>query len=65
MGYAVFQNAGLIALLLIYVIKWVNREALDESRSLSLMAMIFYIFISVNQLMYFGLTSLFGLLATV
>ena len=42
----------------IFMMKWGRGEKLDMSVSMSLMAMIFYIFISVNALTYMGLTTL-------
>ena len=42
----------------IFVSKWAREEELDESISMSLMAMIYFIFLAVNSLTYFGMTTL-------
>ena len=57
LGVAFFSNAGLLALVYIFVSQWSKGEMLDESISVSLMAMVFLLFLTVNQLTYFGMTS--------
>ena len=47
----------MIALLYIFISKWARGEELDESISMSLMAMIYFVFLAVNSLTYFGMTT--------
>ena len=58
LGLSVFQNGGLIVIIAILVPKWARGEKLDEGVSMSLMAMVFYIFMSANAMTYYGMTSL-------
>jgi len=61
----VFQNGGLIALLYIFLSKWNRGELLDESISMSLMAMIYFVFISVNGMTYYAMSTFQTFLAIV
>jgi len=65
LGISFFQNGGMLALLYIFLSKWSRGELLDESISMSLMAMIYFIFLSVNSLTYFGMTTLQTFLAII
>lgn len=56
LGFAVFSNFGLIAILYILLMQWWREQPLDESVSIALMAMIYYIFYSVNLVTYIGIT---------
>jgi hypothetical protein len=56
LGIAVFSNGGLIVLNNIFLVQWGRGDKLDSSVSMSLMAIIFYIFISVNAMTYMGMT---------
>jgi hypothetical protein len=47
------------------MVKWSRGDVLDMGVSMSLMAMIFYIFISVNSMTYMGLTVLQSFLSAV
>jgi ABC-type multidrug transport system fused ATPase/permease subunit len=58
LGFAVFSNFGLLALMIIFLKTWYQEIELDESVSISLMAMIFFLFYSVNIMTYMGLTTL-------
>jgi hypothetical protein len=42
----------------ILIPKWARGEKLDEGVSISLLAMVFYIFLSVNSFTYYGMTTL-------
>ena len=55
-GISLFQNVGLIVLNNIYLVQWGRGDKLDPAISMSLLAIIFYIFLSVNAMTYFGLT---------
>jgi hypothetical protein len=56
LGIAFFMNGGLLVLNNIFFIQWSRGEKLDQGVSMSIMAIIFYIFLSVNCMTYFGLT---------
>jgi len=58
LGISFFSNGGLIATLAIFIPKWARGEKLDEGISISLMAMIYLIFYSVNSLLYYAMTTL-------
>jgi hypothetical protein len=57
-GFTIFQNAGLVAVIYIFIPKWARGEYLDNSNSFSTLAMIFYIFLTVNNLAYFAMTNI-------
>ena len=63
LGISVYQNAGLVVIILIMVGLYQAEQKLDEAISMSLMAMLFYMFIGVNMLFYYGLTTLIAFLA--
>ena len=52
LGNSVFQNGGLFVILAIFVPKWSRGEQLEEGNSISVMAMVYYIFVSLNMLTY-------------
>ena len=56
-GTSVFQNGGLIVGIAILIPKWARGEKLDEGISMSMMAMVYYIFISVNMMTYVSMTA--------
>ena len=58
LGLSVFQNGGLIVTIAIFIPKWMNGELLDESVSISVMAMVFFLFISINAMTYYAMTTL-------
>jgi ABC-type multidrug transport system fused ATPase/permease subunit len=58
LGFAVFSNGGLIACIAIFGSQWARGEELDMGESMSLLAMVFYIFLSVNSMTYMAMTSL-------
>ena len=57
LGNSVFQNGGLFVTLAIFVPKWSRGEELEEGNSISVMAMVYYIFISINMLTYWALVN--------
>ena len=57
LGLSLFQNIGLVVLLAIVIPKWNNGELLEEEVLIPLMAMVFYLFISVNAMAYYSLTT--------
>ena len=63
LGISVFQNAGFAVIITIVVGLYRSGEKLDEATSMSLLAMLFYMFISVNMLFFYGLCTLVAFLA--
>ena len=57
LGLSIFQNGGLVAIVAILIPKWYRGEELVESESMSIMAMVFFIFASVNFLTYVAMTT--------
>jgi len=57
LGISVFQNGGIVAVLIIFTRKWYMGQKLDESVSMALLAMCYYIFLAVNALTYFAMTT--------
>lgn len=55
-GLAFFSNGGLIVLNNIFLMQWARGELLDPGVSMSLMAMIFYVFFGINMCVFMGLT---------
>jgi hypothetical protein len=49
----------------IFVPKWARGERLDEGVSISMMAMVFYIFISINMMTYVAMNAVQTFLAIV
>lgn len=58
LGFSLFSNAGLIACIAIFVPRWAMGEELKMGESMALLAMVFYIFLSVNSLTYMAMTTL-------
>jgi len=65
LGSSVFQNFGLIAVMIILVSEWKKGIILDNGKSVAMLSMIYLVFFSVNILFYFGLTNLQNFLAIV
>jgi len=58
LGLSVFQNMGLVAVLLIFLPKWYMGEEIREEESFALLAMIYFVFFSVNSFTYMGMTTI-------
>ena len=48
MGITIYQNGGLFIILIIVLGLWSNGEKLDEGVLMSLLAMVFYIYVFMN-----------------
>jgi hypothetical protein len=57
LGNSVFQNVGLIAILVILVMDWSEGKVLENDKVVALVSMIYLIFFSLNTLVYFALTN--------
>ena len=60
MGSSVYQNAGLLVIIVIIVGLWKTGQKLEEAITMSLLAMIFYLFTTSNFMFYMGMTTLQG-----
>ena len=58
LGISVFQNGGLLATIAILIPQWYAGVELKEGISMSLMAMIFFIFAAVNSMTYYAMTTI-------
>jgi ABC-type bacteriocin/lantibiotic exporter with double-glycine peptidase domain len=65
MGFTVFQNFGLIAAVLIFVPMWYQGKLITEELAFSLLAMLYFLFTSVNLFFFMGYTTLMQLLAII
>lgn len=58
LGLALFANMGLVAIFSIIYMKWYNGESLDLAKDMSLLAVIFFTFVSNGQLALMGYVNL-------
>lgn len=65
MGVSVYQNGGLIVIIAIMTGLYYSEQKLDEAISMALLAMVFFIFLSVNMMFYYSMTTLLSFLAIV
>lgn len=64
-GYNLFQNLAVFTSFLIFYFQWRRGEEIDMAASVSILAMIFYLFVTVNQLTYlavFQISNFFAIL---
>ena len=64
-GTSFFQNGGLIVAIAVLIPQWLRGEQLKEGVSMAMMAMVYYIFISVNMMTYVSMTAVGTFLATI
>mmetsp|Transcript_40800 Transcript_40800/g.29425 ORF Transcript_40800/g.29425 Transcript_40800/m.29425 type:complete len:105 (+) Transcript_40800:991-1305(+) len=57
-GQNVYNNFGLIAILVIFLPKWYNNEKIDQGEAFSLLAMVFVLFYAINGMAYWSLSTL-------
>lgn len=55
LGYNLFQNLALIAVFLIFLYEWSQGNEIDISKGVSTLAIIFYLFVAVNQLSFIAI----------
>lgn len=58
LGFAVFQNAGFIAIILIFIPMWARGEHIDSESAFSMLAMIFYLFMAVTMTALFAYSTI-------
>lgn len=57
LGYSLFQNMGLVAVLCVFLPSWAKGERISSASAFSLLAMIYYLFMSVTSLMLYAMTT--------
>jgi len=57
LGISFYANMGLVAIFIIFMLKWSRGEVFNLQESFSLLAIIFYTFISVGQLTWLGIVN--------
>lgn len=62
-GTSFFQNMGLVAVFIILLSEWAQEKVLETDRIISMLAMIYFVFFSINVTFYFGLTNVQNFLA--
>ena len=65
LGFSLFQNVGLIGILCIFLPKWHMGEEIKLGDSFALVAMIYYLFFSVNSLTYYSMNTINQALAVI
>ena len=68
LGLNVFQNLAMVAVFLIFYYEWSQGEEIELAKSLSTLAIIFFLFVTVNQLSYiaiFQMSNFFAILRRV
>ena len=58
LGFSIYQNVGLIGVLIILLSKWYNGELLNLGDSFTLVALIYYLFFSVNSMTYYTMNTI-------
>lgn len=48
---------GLVAVFIILLSEWAQEKVLETDRIISMLAMIYFVFFSINVTFYFGLTN--------
>lgn len=64
-GTSFFQNGGLLVAIAVLIPQWMRGELLKEGVSMAMMAMVYYIFISVNMMTYVAMNALATFLACI
>lgn len=65
LGYTFFQNMGLIAVLCVFLPKWARGESISSATAFSLLAMIYYLFMSVTSLTLYAMTTVTQLMVLI
>ena len=62
LGFSFFQNMGLVAAMFIFIPKWYRGEEIKMADSFGMLAMIFYLFYSINSITYYSMQTMFTFL---
>lgn len=65
LSFSVFQNMGLVAVLCIFLPLWSRGEKLDLGDSFTLLALIYYLFFSVNSMTLFAFNNAIRFFTTI
>jgi Ca2+/Na+ antiporter len=65
LGSAIYQNMGLVCILLIFLHKWFNQEPLDIANAFSLLALVFFTFVAVGNFSSYAIMNVFIFLAII
>ena len=57
LGFSLFQNVGMIGILCIFLPQWFLGQELNMGDSFTLLAIIYYLFFSVNSLAFYAMTT--------
>lgn len=63
LGRTLFNNLSLIAIFFVFYRKWLNDESIDLQYSFSLLALVFFVFLIVNNLTFLAINNFFQFLA--
>ena len=57
-GFTFFNNAGFLVILVIFIPKWAAGEHIKSEEAFSMLAMIFYLFMAVNAMLLWAMSTL-------
>jgi ABC-type multidrug transport system fused ATPase/permease subunit len=58
LSYSLFQNFGLVAVIVIFVTKWMREEVISQAECFSLLAMIYFLFFSITSMTLYAMNTL-------
>ena len=61
LGYSLFQNMGLVAVLCVFLPRWAQGKLINQASAFSLLAMIYYLFMAVTSLTLYAMTTVMQL----
>ena len=56
-GFSVYQQFGFVAVFIIFLYEWSMGNELKMEDAFTLLAIIFYLFVQINNFMYWGLSA--------
>ena len=62
-GFNLFQNLAVLSVFLVFYYQWSNGIEIDLAKSFSTLAMVFYLFTTINQLTYLAVFQLSNFMA--
>ena len=57
LGFSVFQNFGFLCVLTIFVLEWSRGNKLSLGDSFALLAMIFFLFMAINSMTFYSMST--------
>lgn len=58
MNFAIYQNFGLIAILIIFYLKWIRGEEIKSAESFTTLSLIFFLFYSVTGFFLYSINTM-------